>query len=52
MLSSKNVFYILRTNNEIILFYVAYRHNKYVEDSDGHTADSQLTSVALTFKKK
>ena len=36
MLSSKNVFYILRTNNEIILFYLAYRHNKYVEDSDGH----------------
>ena len=35
MLSSKNVFYILRTNNEIILFYL-YRHNKYVEDSDGH----------------
>ena len=36
MLSSKNVFYILRTNNEIILFYLAYRHKKYVEDSDGH----------------
>ena len=27
MLSSKNVFYILRTHNEMILFYFAYGHN-------------------------
>ena len=36
MLSSKNVFYIVRIHNEMILFYLAYRHNKYAEDSDGH----------------
>ena len=34
MLSSKNVFYILRTHNEMILIYFAYIHNKYIFKND------------------
>ena len=44
------MFYILRTNNEIILFYLAYRQNKYVEDSDGHIffKNDQYTNMHIS----